>query len=418
MRLFKYYQYKISHKENIELLFQRIENMLDAYYHPDIRNWFYFSDFTKFPFSPPPRSAIKKLFKKYDELSTFIYEEVREQFYPTHGNSLEVTQALSNMPEGYLSNFNPNNKHDNVKFSVLSDIAKNIPKTYPFNEAVFSYEHIDWFQTNEPLKRAKLIGKSFDLFPWRKTFISNSITFTNQWDINHRWFYLNAIVEIPTINKDSSQVQSHITNIRGILQELGEINQVETLVIPTDEEFERLQNCKESAINIIERYSSNDKGKITILEKRLNEKKLFIFNLSHSKNLTETKKIQKKSIIVKTFEPLGYDFNSNLSNPNRYILVKNTELNNQIRLDFYTGETNTSLGLTMKVVGPLWDYNVDLPYRYDSSIDLTRSLFPINDKDTLSKILANFSSVVGFMERTFVKELEELFGAAPEWYLH
>jgi hypothetical protein len=415
MRLFKYYQFKISHKENIELLFQRIGNILNSYHHSDSRNWFYFSDFTQFLDSPGTKSAINKVLKNYEELSPFLYEEVYEQLDHLKGYVSYTNQALSNQIEGYSHTFNPNNKHHNVSFAILSEIAKKIPRTYSFNEATFSFEHINWFHSNEPLKRTKLIGK-FDLFPWKKTYISNSITFTNQWDINHRWFHLNAIVEIPANNKNSSQVQSYITDIKEILEELGDIDKVETLVIPTEEEMERLQSYNESAMEIIENYKSYDEEKTTLLEKRLDEEKHFIFNLPHTKVLAETKKIQKKSIIIKTFEPFGYEFSSNLSNTNRYILVKNTELNNQIRLDFYTGETNTSLSLTMKVVGPLWDYEVDLPYKYDTRINLTRSLFPIDNKDTLIKILANFSSVVGFMEKTFVKELEELFGAAPEWY--
>ncbi|PLT32848.1 hypothetical protein [Bacillus sp. V5-8f] len=86
------------------------------------------------------------------------------------------------MVKGYWHSYNTNGHHKRVDSSTLEEVATKISRTYPFGEAIFSFENIDWIKTDEPMNRTEISLTHIavcDFLPNNKTFLSNSITFTN-----------------------------------------------------------------------------------------------------------------------------------------------------------------------------------------------------------------------------------------------
>jgi hypothetical protein len=415
MRLFKIINIKISHKENVETIFQRIQKILEIHRKHNGKNWFYLADpypideFHKFI------SASGRVIKNSDEFSQFLFEETDKIYNHQKGFIQVKRKVLSNLVKGFGYGSNPNESHNNVDYTRLAQIAKKIPRSYPFDYAVFIFDEVDWYLTNRPIQKAELI-EPLPIFP-NNTFLSSSITFINGWDINHRYFILNAIVEVPLKTKKKTKVELSDIEVRQLLEEIGPIESIKTVYVPSKEEYTFINVAKDKALKILNQYKSFDKDKMNLFERRLHDSNTFPYNLPSPIEKSLIKKIQKKKIILETFTNYCFEFNHDISTNSVIVLEKKTKLNNLIRLEFYLGVSNSGIACSFRLMGLLWEYNVDLPYRYDNSPNLTRSLYPIEDKETLLKVLKNFSSVVNYMENNFVKEIELIHGDTPEWYI-
>jgi hypothetical protein len=388
-------------------LFERIKQVLEKYRGKDEPNYFFLAD------SIHGRvSSVKRVLKNYPELVEYEFDG--REIVDKKTDFIMYSKGLSNFSKQYWREYNPNNINKSVPFYKLHEIAKKIPRAYPFHTAIFIFDRINWFLTDHELSQPTLrIGpREFPL----STYLSNAIIFYSNWWISGRDLGLMAAVEIPVPEKNASSLPPLDEGIKKSVELIGKIRVEEIVAAPSEDEMKVLHHLEPRALEIVKQYNS--------IEREFKERLLESISIPHilpdQFKINGDNKGSRKTAIMNVFKPRGYSYLSKLSGQGIYTLVKRTKSNHQIKLLFDSGKYNCGLACTMVLEAPFWEYRVALPLPYKDdktgSMTTTIALYPLPDEETLKMVVNNFAVVVDYMEKTFVKEMEELYGPAPNWY--
>lgn len=395
MRIFKIYEYKISRKDNLSEWFDKIQKVVEQYQFNEGHNWFCLEEnFFQ------GVSAIDRLKKK--DPNMIKYEMEAKEI---HDPDLRRKKALTNCKDGFHELVNPNGVHESIDFPAIRNIAEKIPRSYPFHEALFIFDDIDWFQTGERREAAKLLDINF--FPGVHQNLSSRIVFKSSWWVTGRQLTLNAAVEVP-VSKSGNPEEIKLPDT---IHSIGKIDRVSTVIIPDDLTYARLKKMQPKVDEIIKNYSSLE------FDKMLEDKGVLPHSLPSQFDLAGELNTPFKKSLTAQFKPMGYSYGTFFHGI--YTFVKRTKSDHQITLAFDTGRMKEALSCTMVIESPFWKHRLDLPSAVGKEqVHFSRGHFPIPDEGMKEKVIANFKAAAAYLEETFVPEIESLYEPAPEWFVY
>lgn len=116
-----------------------------------------------------------------------------------------------------------------------------------------------------------------------------------------------------------------------------------------------------------------------------------------------------KPTLVDAFKPRGFDCRGGSGT---FTLRRRTKTNHVVEVDLDVGTWSRSLTFMFHVRGPGFAATLIPPV---TAREGARQ-YPIGDTANWERIVANMGAVVDELERTFVHEIEEAAGPAPEWF--
>jgi hypothetical protein len=116
-----------------------------------------------------------------------------------------------------------------------------------------------------------------------------------------------------------------------------------------------------------------------------------------------------KPALVAAFKPLGFDCRGGSGT---FTLRRRTTANHVVELDLDVGTWSRSLTFMFHVRGPGFNATLIPPV----SVHEAAPQYPIGDTANWERIVANVRAVVEELARTFVAEVEEAAGRAPDWF--
>jgi hypothetical protein len=128
MRLYKQVFFAYSKKDSAFSLVEKVKNLFSEFGIKESGILFYLSDHYSFK-----KSSVSKVVKNYPSMGDFEFE-----------NNPEKLHALSNL-SSIWQEANPNKKYDNIDLNVIEEIAKGIPRVYPFDRSTYIFDRIDWY---------------------------------------------------------------------------------------------------------------------------------------------------------------------------------------------------------------------------------------------------------------------------------
>ncbi|HEX7137487.1 MAG TPA: hypothetical protein VF219_06560 [Vicinamibacterales bacterium] len=116
-----------------------------------------------------------------------------------------------------------------------------------------------------------------------------------------------------------------------------------------------------------------------------------------------------KPTLVEAFKPRGFDCRGGSGT---FSLRRRTKENHVVEIDLDVGTWSRSLTFMFHVHGPGFSATLIPPV---TPRDAARQ-YPIGDTGNWEQIVANMGAIVDELERTFVPEVEDAAGPAPEWF--
>lgn len=117
-----------------------------------------------------------------------------------------------------------------------------------------------------------------------------------------------------------------------------------------------------------------------------------------------------KPALEAAFEPLGYDCKGGRG---IFTLRKRTAQNHVLQLELDVGTWSRMVSASFSVEGPSLHAAIRVPVSAAAAMSFQ---FAIGDVANWERIVANYTVIVGELERTFVPEVEAAVGPAPEWF--
>jgi hypothetical protein len=116
-----------------------------------------------------------------------------------------------------------------------------------------------------------------------------------------------------------------------------------------------------------------------------------------------------KPTLVDAFKPRGFDCRGGSGT---FTLRRRTKTNHVVEVDLDVGTWSRSVTFMFHVHGPGFAATLIPPV---TAREAARQ-YPIGDTANWARIVANICAIVDELERTFVPEIEEAAGPAPEWF--
>lgn len=356
---------------------------------------------TRFSVSDPSFgrvSAVDRAIKNYPELSKFRYID------PTSPGSPAITHdyaVLSNLTNDWEKP-NPNNVCDDIDSETLLGIAAGIPRTYPFEYATFVLDGIDWFKEGKTeISPAVSMRKASEYSPY----LSASIQCYSHAGFPKRRLAHLAIIELKTPSVTTRSLPELDLEVQQLLGTLGKTKNVKTVSVATHDELAGLDAMNQKANEVVKNYTES-------LDSILSR-----IALSH--RLEETVKggtrdsVSPKTALAAVFRRMGYKYLSNESGQGIYLLSKRTKNNNEVQLSFDLGPIGRRLSWSIQVQGPLWKHGLDLKF-YPN----IHPQYPVTGQHSVEMLIDNARDIAASLEGSFVSEIEDIYGAAPGWYVY
>lgn len=116
-----------------------------------------------------------------------------------------------------------------------------------------------------------------------------------------------------------------------------------------------------------------------------------------------------KPALVAEFKPRGF---SCKGGSGMFHLRRKTEMNHTVQLELDVGTWSRSVTAMFSVQGPGFNTTLFIP----AAPGANRGQFDIGDTARWEKIVANLGALVDELERTYVREIAEAAGPAPDWF--
>ena len=272
--------------------------------------------------------------------------------------------------------------------ALILEIAKGIPRSFPLKDVAYVIDRIPW-------------GRPAGA--WEP---SNCLTLNHSWWISGRRNWFNAHVELP-IDSAITRLPEAPVEVRACLARFGAIRSVEVVAYRSQEEERQLSAADDRSQRLRDE----------ILAEQTTERFLQTLpeHLSRDASrgpstvvLQVGQPIRFKKLISARVKPLGYRHAGKLGFVGVIVFSKLTQNNNLILLEFHFGWW-CFVSCTMHVKGPMWDASVEV--RFTDQFQ-----YAIFAADTFERVMANIASTLPWLEDTFVKGLEQIYGPAPAWF--
>jgi len=394
VRVFKILTYVLDKRNDLPTVFAAALNAADVLSPGKFKKYFYLADSENGKIS-----AVERAVKKHPVLTKYMYS------IPDRLGKLAEHRVLSNMTDDWAPP-NPNKIHDEVGPDVLLAIADGIPKTFPFMYATFVLDRIDWFKTGTFRSPANHRHKASPYSPSDvRDYFSSSIIFQSKWGYSRRELTLHAVIELDP-PAGAGSLPDVDSTVQDLLGSLGRIRNARIMAIASPEEEETLDGLALRANEVVNSYQQS-------LDEILSGVQLPHVLVEPSSFCSSWDNVSAKKPLANTFKGAGYRYLNNMSGQGLYFLCKRTERNNEILLVFDLAPMARTLSWNLVVQGPLWRHTLRMKF-----YPKTHEQFSIAGQETLDQLVENARGIALSLEDAVVKDLEDIYGSAPGWFLY
>jgi hypothetical protein len=371
-----------SRKEPVAAVLERIHAAFLAAGAPSIA--FTLSDGPAIPGPDARVSSIDRVLKRHPQLKAF------EQMVPAYlgGPSIRVLT-------------NRTNTDAHVDFSLLLEIARGIPKSFPFHMALVQFAL--------PVFAG---GAELPVYPGG---MRPGVAVTDSWWVNGRQRAVMALT-IADADAAAKTLRAQPPAIASIFAACGKVKSTTQVpLIPGMPAKPVVDPAATKAANAIRALMQDYQTRMSEIAERA---RLPHDLPSNQEALTQTslglRPGPKKPDLVRAFAPLGYDCRGESGT---FTLRRRTATNLTVELELDVGTWSNAITASFHVqvlaAGVAMNALLFLPVAKGA---MARGQYPIGDAERWRKIVENLAALSAELDRTFVPAVEAAAGPAPQWY--
>jgi hypothetical protein len=366
-------------------------------------------------------SSIERVLKRWPELERFVRSTA-----PVAGP--EATHRV-------LANRTESGSVERLDFTVVREIARGVPKSFPFQKAAFHFSAPGFSEGPEPATApdrqtlAMLMRAGVDIGAGQPT--APGISVQDSWWVNGRERSLSAM-RIIEGDPSAKKLPPPPANIAQLLAACGKVRK--TVQVPMQIAAPPVAAAAASE-PARATAAASEKGEAIRAVVRTYRARLpaLLDRLPHDIPQQETEPAPlsaaglptsgpKKPVLVEAFAPLGYDCKGGTGT---FTLRRRTPGNLTVKLDLDVGTWSHSIMAFMKVEGMIDGQGFKATLNLPVSPSAVRGVvhgaeiagqFPIGGPERWKQIVENLAALVGALDRSFVPEVEAAAGPSPEWY--
>ena len=368
-------------------------------------------------------SSIERVLKRWPELERFV-----RSVGPMTGMQA-TARVLRNQAESGAA--------EPVDFSIVREIARGVPKSFPFQKATFHFS-AEGFSEGPELPAAPdrqtlsmLMRAGVDIGTGHPTVPGVSVQ--DSWWVNGRERSMAAL-RIVEGDPSAKKLPAPPTNIAALFAACGKARktvQVPMMIAlqPPAPTTSEPAGAPRPAAPVSEK-SEAIRSVVRAYRARISE---LLERLPHDIPHYETEPAPlsaaglptsgpKKPELERAFTPLGYDCKGGTGT---FTLKRRTPGHHTVKLDLDVGTWSNSITAFMKVEGMIdgqgFKATLSLPVSRNGPRGVVHGVemagqFPIGGPERWKEIVENLAALVGELDRTFVREVEAASGPSPEWY--
>jgi hypothetical protein len=316
-------------------------------------------------------SAVERALKKHPHLGRFERNDA-----PLQGPGLPTIRRLTN---GEASNPFP--------MTDILALADGVPRSLPFHAVSVQFGHADFGRATFPLGVAPPTG----------------ITISDGWWVSGRIRGLHAFYAVEG-DAASKKLPDPPSAIAAIFASLGKPKRKAQFIAPTRPLTPSAAPQLARVRAIVVKYRSGMKALV--------ERIGLPYDLPPGKDVLRASLGARgplKPTLVDVFTPRGYDCRGDSGT---FTLRRRTRADHVVEIELDVGTWSRSLTFMFHVYGPEFTATLMPPVTLHGDA----GQYPIGDTASWERIVANMAAIVDELDRTFVVEIDDAAGQAPEWF--
>ncbi|MBF4694250.1 hypothetical protein [Fusibacter ferrireducens] len=393
MRTFKRFVYRTDKKASDGEILAQMQNVLIENNYNYSSFYFYFSDNNNLN----NRSNIDRIIKEYPYLAAFeIKDYTNKPFKPED----RIVCNYDKLWSGFENNYNASK----FKLEDIIQIAYGIRKKYYFYESYYNFYNINWGIDTKPSNPLYPFERSpLSLDPANdKLSYSSSLYLVNDWWYPTRYRRIVAIVEF----NSNSNYKLELKKIEEKLSKLGRKEESKVVVEMT---LEEIASRKSKEIDI---KNQLDLIKLEV-ESNIIPNKIPIYPNDPSKSQVVEGSVSVKESLKRAFKNTKYSYDSKSSALGFSVLKRVTNNNNIIYVQVDSGTWSRSISCNIVVQY----YGIS----HYQQINIMNSKYSgtghFGNQTDVDNIVDNIHIILEELEETKIRDLDELMGVSPAFFL-
>jgi hypothetical protein len=311
-----------------------------------------------------------------------------------------------------LSNVTASGAVEPVDFTILSEIARGVPKSFPAHQMTVHFSAQNFSEgpelpaASDPRTLGQLLRAGVDIGAGQPT--SAGVSVKDSWGANGRLRFLSAL-RIVEADPSLKQLPAPPAGVAAVFAACGKISKIQQLPMAG------LAPAQAGAAGGVLATPTGEaiRAKVRAYRARLPE---LLAALPHDLPLrTEDAPAPgpKKPTLVDAFTPLGYDCHGKSG---AFTLRRRTAGHLAVELSLDVGTWGNAILAHMKVLGLLDGQGFKATLPLPVSPSAAHGQFPIGGAERWGRIVDNLAALVATLDRSFVPEIEAIAGPSPEWF--
>jgi hypothetical protein len=314
---------------------------------------------------------------------------------------------------------------EEIDFAILREIARGVPKSFPFHGARFHFSAPGFSEGPELPKvpdrqtLSMLMRAGVDIGAGHPT--SPGVSVQDSWWVNGRQRSLSAM-RIVTAETSAKKLPPPPGPVASVFAACGKVRKTIQLPLavaaatPQQSDAVRPDAPASATGEVIRTVVRAHRARMTEFLEQLPH------DLPHQPDTPAASSGPKKPELVRAFAPMGYDCRGDTGT---FTLRRRTPGNLTVVLKLDVGTWNNSLMAFLQVEGLVdgkgFKATLNLPASRRAARGMVHgadlcSQFPIGGPERWVQIVDNLAALVDVLDRSFVPEVEKASGPAPEWY--
>jgi hypothetical protein len=357
-------------------------------------------------------SAIERVLKRMPSMEPFVRSAAARD------GEAPAIQALTNL--------GPGGSVEPVDFALLMEIAKGVPKSFPFAKALFHFAAPGFSEgpASSPVQDARtlaaLMRAGVDIGAGHPT--SPGLSIQDSWWVNGRERNMAALRVIEA-DPTAKKLPAPPPAVAALLAACGKIRKTMQLpvVVPDAARVEHIDTRDSEIGRVIRAVVRAWRARIPDLLEKLPHDLDPVGDAS-SELPGMSPSGPKKPVLERAFSGMGYDCKGGTGT---FVLRRRTTGNLTVELKLDVGTWNNALMAFFFVQGLIdgqgFKATLNLPVARRAPRGIVGAAevagqFPIGGPERWSQIVENLSALVTALDDGFVPEIEAAAGPSPQWY--
>jgi hypothetical protein len=353
-------------------------------------------------------SSVERVLKRWPQLQRFTHDAAA-----TLGGKGGV-RIISNTKAG-----------EEVDFAILREIARGVPRSFPFHGARFHFSAPGFSEGPEmpavpdPKALSMLMRAGVDIGAGHPT--SPGVSVQDSWWVNGRQRSLSAL-RIVAADPAAKKLPPPPASVASVFAACGKVRKTIQVPLaiappaPQPSDILRLDTPVSATGEAIRSVVRTYRARTTEFLEQLPH------DLPHQPAVPAEASGPKKPELVRAFAPMGYDCRGDTGT---FTLQRRTPGNLTVVLKLDVGTWNNALMAFLQVQGLVHGQGFKATLNLPASRSAVRGMvhgrelsaqFPIGGPERWAQIVDNLAALVAILDRSFVPEVEAASGPSPEWY--